>query len=242
MKTARVLLFVAASAALAASASAQPRPSSTARPSTTGTQPATRPSAEAPTRPSGTQPRPATGDTRAPAPVTTGTAGRVSAAALPNDYRLSIGDKLRVEVYREPQLSQSVEVRPDGKITLPLVGDVTASGTTPRELADTLTERLREYVTTPVVTVIVAEATPPAVYVMGEVNAPGMQPLRTPTTVLQALAMAGGFKEFANTKKIKILRRGEDGAVETLTFNYKDAVEARRDPLYLKAGDTVIVP
>jgi polysaccharide export outer membrane protein len=188
------------------------------------------------------QSRPASGQgtTGSTAPATAGTNGR--ATALPEDYRLAIGDKLRIEVYREPQLSQSVEVRPDGKITLPLVGDVSASGATPRELADTLTERLREYVTTPVVTVIVAEATPPAVYIMGEVNAPGMQPLRTPTTVLQALAMAGGFKEFANTKKIRILRRGTNGAVETLVFNYKEAVQAQREPLFLKAGDTVIVP
>lgn len=224
MKTARALLLITASALLAGDVAAQPRPAP-ARP-------------QAPS--SATQPRPATGDTRAPSPSATATAGR--AAALPGDYRLSIGDKLRIEVYREPQLSQSVEVRPDGKITLPLVGDVAASGATPRELADTLTERLREYVTTPVVTVIVAEATPPAVYVMGEVNSPGMQPLRTPTTVLQALAVAGGFREFANTKKIRILRRDSNGAVQTLMFNYKDAVRGEQRPMFLQPGDTVIVP
>jgi polysaccharide export outer membrane protein len=189
---------------------------------------------------SATQPRPATGDGRT-TPETSGTAGR-AAASVPADYRLSLGDKLRIEVYREPQLSQSVEVRPDGKITLPLVGDIAAAGSTPKELADRLTEQLREYVTTPVVTVIVAEATPPTVYVMGEVNSPGMQPVRTPTTVLQALAVAGGFKEFANTKKIRILRRGANGALQTIEFNYKEAVRGEQRPMFLQPGDTVIVP
>ncbi|HXH06372.1 MAG TPA: polysaccharide biosynthesis/export family protein [Vicinamibacterales bacterium] len=157
------------------------------------------------------------------------------------DYRLAIGDKLRVEVYREPQLSQSVEVRPDGKITMPLVGDIAAAGLTTNELAGALTQRLRDYLTNPVVTVAVVEATPPYVYVVGEVNNPGAIPLRTPLTVLQALAMAGGFKDFANTKKIRILRRGARG-VETIPFNYKEAIEGRGRPIPLQPGDTIVVP
>jgi polysaccharide export outer membrane protein len=161
--------------------------------------------------------------------------------AISSDYVLTIGDKLRVEVYREPQLSQSVEVRPDGKVTLPLVGDVSAAGITPAKLGESLSEKLRAYLTNPVVTVIVAEATPPAVYVMGEVNSPGMLPLRAPLNVMQALAMAGGFKEFANTKNIRILRRGASG-IETIRFNYKEAVESGKRPVVLQAGDTVVVP
>jgi polysaccharide export outer membrane protein len=157
-----------------------------------------------------------------------------------NDYVLTIGDKLRVEVYREPQLSQSVEVRPDGKVTLPLVGDIAAAGITPKKLGETLSNKLKEYLTNPVVTVIVAEATPPAVYVMGEVNTPGALPLRGQLNVLQALAMAGGFKEFADTKNIRILRRGANG-VETIRFNYKDAIDGIGRPLMLQAGDTVVV-
>jgi polysaccharide export outer membrane protein len=157
------------------------------------------------------------------------------------DYQLAVGDKLRIEVYRETQLSQSVEIRPDGKITLPMVGDVSAAGVTPRELGATLTERLREYLTNPVVTVIVAEATPPFVYVLGEVAAPGALPMRTPMTVLQALAMAGGFKEFAHRNDIRILRRTSTG-VDTIRFNYKEAIEAPGRPMMLQAGDTVIVP
>jgi polysaccharide export outer membrane protein len=152
------------------------------------------------------------------------------------------GDKLRIEVYRDPQLSQSLQIRPDGRITLPLIGDVPAAGATPRELASTLTERLREYLTTPVVTVIVAEANPPMVYVMGEVNSPGGQPMPEPTTVLQALAVAGGFKDFANPKKIRILRKMANGRIQTIHFNYKEAVESTDRPMFLQAGDTVIVP
>jgi polysaccharide export outer membrane protein len=169
-------------------------------------------------------------------------AARGNGTAVSKDYRLVVGDKLRIEVYKDPQLSQSLEIRPDGKITLPLVGDITAAGATPIQLANTLTERLREYVTTPVVTVIVAEANPPMVYVMGEVNQPGAQPLREPISVLQALAVAGGFKDFANTRRIRILRKSPNGSVQTINFNYKEAVESAAPPLFLQPGDTVIVP
>jgi polysaccharide export outer membrane protein len=158
------------------------------------------------------------------------------------DYRLVAGDKLRIEVYKEPQLSQSVQIRPDGKITLPLVGDVLAAGVTPQELTKTLTERLREFVTAPAVTVIVAETIPPVIYVMGEVTKPGSMPITGPMTVVQALAVAGGFKEFANPKKIRILRKGSNGTVQTIDFDYRDAIASPDRPLLLQPGDTVIVP
>ena len=165
-----------------------------------------------------------------------------AAAATTADYRMVPGDKLRIEVYKDTQLSQSLQIRPDGKITLPLIGDVPAAGVTPRELAGTLTERLKEFLTAPVVTVIVAEAVPPMIYVLGEVNSPGAQPLSTPVTVLQALSVAGGFKDFANPKKIRILRKKPDGSILTLNFNYKDAIQSTGAPMMLQAGDTVIVP
>lgn len=169
-------------------------------------------------------------------------AGNTNGAVDPAEYRLVPGDKLRIEVYKDEQLSQSLEIRPDGKITLPLVGDVPAAGATPRELAATLTQRLREYVTTPVVTVIVSEATPPMIYVMGEVNTPGAQPFRGTVTVLQALAVAGGFKEFANPRRIRILRKNANGTIDTFNFNYRDAVDRADRPVLLQPGDTVIVP
>lgn len=187
----------------------------------------------------------------APRPAVTPTAPRTttarSAAASTvrpwneQEYRLGPGDKLRVEVYREPQLSQSLQIRPDGKITLPLVGDVQAAGRSSVELRDELTASLKEYVTNPVVTVIVVEATAAQIYVMGEVTNPGVQVLQGPITALQALAQAGGFKEFADTGDIRILRKGNTGIL-TIDFNYKDAIRGRAEPLYLQPGDTIVVP
>jgi polysaccharide export outer membrane protein len=160
-----------------------------------------------------------------------------------DDYRLGPGDKLRIEVYKDPQLSQSVQVRPDGKVTLPLVGDLDASTKTPIELRDAIAVALKEYVTNPTVTVIVVEALASQVYVMGEVTHPGTMQLHGPTTILQALAMAGGFKEFANTKDVKVLRpRDGSTSVETIRFNYKDVINGDAKPFYLRPGDTVIVP
>lgn len=163
------------------------------------------------------------------------------APALDPDYRLGPGDKLRVEVYKDPQLSQSVQVRPDGKITLPLVGDVEAAGRTPMELRDSLSRSLKEYMNNPVVTVIVVEATAATAYVVGEVAKPGAVKLDGPVTVLQAIALAGGLKDFANEKNIRILRKNTAG-LQTIAFNYREAIRGRGAPLYLRPGDTVVVP
>jgi polysaccharide export outer membrane protein len=185
-------------------------------------------------------------------PGTTGTTGtNGTATSVPSrpafaradmpDYRISPGDKLRIEVYRDQQLSQSLQVRPDGKITLPLLGDLQASGLTPIELRDQVATSLKEYVTNPVVTVIVTEAVAPTVFVMGEVNNPGSIAMQGPMSVMQALAMAGGFKDFANTKNIRILRHSKRGT-QTLPFNYKDALKGEGEMVMLAPGDTVIVP
>ena len=164
-----------------------------------------------------------------------------AAPALVDDYRLGAGDKLRIEVYKDAQLSQSVQIRPDGKITLPLIGDLDATNRTPIELRDTITKSLKEYMTNPVVTVIVVEATAATAYVMGEVYHPGAVNLQAPITILQALALAGGLKDFADAKNIKILRKTSTG-VQTIAFNYKDAVKSPGAPIYLRPGDTVVVP
>jgi polysaccharide export outer membrane protein len=157
------------------------------------------------------------------------------------DYRLVPGDKLRIEVYKDAQLSQSLQVRPDGKITLPLLGDLHVAGRTPTELRDQITTQLREYVTNPTVTVIVVETVAPTVYVMGEVNKPGSIAMPGPMNVMEALAMAGGFKDFANTKNIRILRKAGRG-VQTIGFNYKDAAKGAAETVMLAPGDTIIVP
>jgi polysaccharide export outer membrane protein len=164
------------------------------------------------------------------------------ASAMATDYRLVSGDKLRIEVYKDPQLTQSLQIRPDGKITLPLLGDIVASGKTSLELRESIAASLKEYITNPVVTVIVVETVPQQIHVMGEVNAPGPQSLAGPLSILQALAAAGGFKDFAKTKDIKILRKSATGISTTIRFNYKDAVQSGSAPLMLQPGDVVIVP
>jgi polysaccharide biosynthesis/export protein len=161
-------------------------------------------------------------------------------APFDEEYRLGPGDKLRIEVYKDAQLSQSAQIRPDGKITLPLIGDLEATGRTPLELRDSIARQLKEYMTNPVVTVIVVEASAATAYVMGEVNHPGAVTLQGPLTVLQALAIAGGLKDFANIKNIRILRRSPAG-VQTIAFNYKEAIRGAV-PVYLRSGDTVVVP
>lgn len=191
--------------------------------------------------------------TTTPAPVgTSGTAAaeantRAAAAVTgirpwnQQDYRLGPGDKLRVEVYGEPQLSQALQVRPDGKITLTLVGDVMAAGRTPIELRDSLITALKSYVNNPAVTVIVQDAIANQIDVVGEVSTPGQQVLMGPVTVLQAVARAGGPKEFAKTGSVYVLRKTAKG-VQRIDANYKDAVKGKVDPMVLQPGDTVVVP
>jgi polysaccharide export outer membrane protein len=177
-------------------------------------------------------------------PATVGTSGRTASApvatppaATSTDYRLVNGDKLRIEVYKDPQLSQSLQIRPDGKITLPLLGDMVASGKTSAELRDSITTALKTYISNPTVTVIVTETVPPVFYVQGEVKSPGAFPLNGQMDVIQALALAGGFLDFANTKNI-VVRRG----TENIRFNYKEAIKSDHKPMYLKPGDVIIVP
>jgi polysaccharide export outer membrane protein len=168
-----------------------------------------------------------------PAPATS--------ASVPADYRLVVGDKLRIEVYKDAQVSQSLQIRPDGKITLPLVGDIPAAGSTPTALQDSITKSLKEYITNPVVTVIVVEAQPQTISVIGEVNGPGTHVIKAQTSVIEALAMAGGFKDFANTKNIIIQRPSQNG-IKTIKFNYKEAIRSEAVPMYVQPGDVIIVP
>lgn len=209
-----------------------------ARPAPSGVPPAPVAQPPADTPPPAPGASSAAPSTAAPAGVRTG----VAAGSPATDYRLVPGDKLRIEVYRDAQLSQSLQVRPDGKITLPLIGDVPAEGRTSNELRDALVTSLKEYNTNPVVTVIVVETIPPVFYVMGEVNSPGTYPIKGQVSSLQALAMAGGFKDFANTKNISVLRKRGSGIQQTLKFNYKDALKGKGETIYLQPGDTIIVP
>ena len=201
----------------------------TARAQTSSTVPASLPAAAPSARPS-----PSTGRAAAPAEA------RVPGAP---EYRIGRGDKLRIDVYKEADLSNQLQVRPDGRITLPLIGDLQAAGQTPMQLQQHVTEQLKAYVANPVVTVMVTDVADRVVYVLGEVAQPGAVPLKGTMTVLQALAVAGGFKEFANSRNIRILRRsGNPEKVETIPFNYKDAIKDDSQAVYLVEGDTVVVP
>jgi polysaccharide export outer membrane protein len=194
-------------------------------------------------------PAPAPSHATAPAPPRTAAAVpattpvRTASNANQPEYRIGGGDKLQINVYKESDLTQALQVRPDGRITLPLIGDLAAAGQTPMQLQRKLTESLREFVSNPVVTVMVVEVADRVVYVMGEVNTPGAVPLKGSMTVLQALAVAGGFKDFANKGGIKVLRKtpGSD-RVETIPFSYKDALRTDAPVFYLVEGDTVVVP
>ena len=165
-----------------------------------------------------------------------------AATADPN-YVIGAQDVLDINVWKEPDVSRVVPVRPDGKISLPLLNDVQAAGLTPDQLAAKVTEDLKKYVTNPQVTVIVTAINSQRVYILGEVTRPGAFPLLPGMTVLQALSSAGGFTQFAKVKNI-FVRRLQDGKESKYLFNYKDVINGKRpeQDILLKAGDTIVVP
>ena len=170
--------------------------------------------------------------------------GNLGANLRDEDYVIGPEDVLAINVWHETELSRSVPVRLDGKISLPLVGDLKASGLTPRELEAELAKGLDAYIHKPQVTVIVQEVNSHKFYVLGEVQRPGSYPLSPKMTVLSALAIAGGFRDFAKVNQIYLLRPSPDGTRSHIRFDYKAAVKGSNSyrDLELKAGDTVVVP
>ncbi|CAG0959806.1 Polysialic acid transport protein KpsD [Myxococcaceae bacterium] len=159
-------------------------------------------------------------------------------------YVIGPSDLLQVTVWKNPELSlDQVPVRPDGRISVPLANDVQAAGLTTDELKQVLTEKLAEYVTAPDVTVVVLQVNSRRVYVLGEVNRPGPVSLATDTRVLDAISSAGGFSTFADRDRVKVIRRGQAGAVTEYRFSYSDFVEGTVDNanMLLENGDTVVV-
>jgi polysaccharide export outer membrane protein len=153
------------------------------------------------------------------------------------------GDVLQILVWKEPELTREVSVRLDGRITLPLLGDVVAAGRTPADLGAELTRHLTRFLEAPVVTVAVAQANSTRFFVLGQVKTPGAYPLSGRTTVIQALALAGGFTEFAKTDRILIIR-DDPGMRVPLTVNFKK-LEGDNDlgqNVLLRPGDTIVVP
>jgi polysaccharide export outer membrane protein len=167
------------------------------------------------------------------------------AAAATTDPAYIIGpeDVIDINVWKEPDMTRVVPVRPDGKISLPLINDVQAAGSTPQQLAAAVTEKLRKFLTEPQVTVIVTQINSQRVFVVGEVLRAGAFPLIPGMTVLQALASAGGFTTFADMKKIHVMRLVNGKHVE-MPFNYREVLKGDNPEqnIKLEPGDTVVVP
>lgn len=167
---------------------------------------------------------------------------RATSAVVTPQYTIGSGDVLNIQVWKEKDLSQTVVVRPDGKISLPLLGEVYVVGKEPSQLEELIQTRLQTMVVQPRVTVTVAEIHSRMVYITGEITRPGAYPLNTPITVLQLIAQAGGLTEFASKKKIHVLRAG--GPAGGIWVNYKSLLQGS-DPnrnLQLNPGDTVVIP
>lgn len=162
------------------------------------------------------------------------------ATASPDQYRIGPEDVLNIHVWREEALSRTVPVRLDGKISMPLLDDIQAAGTTPLELKDIITDRLREYIDDPIVTVIVTEHNNFKVFVSGQVRTPGVYRLRSRGTLLQIIPMSGGFTDWANQKKI-LLIRNHNGREERSTINYTKLLDTGSD-VELRPGDVIVVP
>jgi len=164
-------------------------------------------------------------------------------AANDPDYKIGPQDVLIINVWKETDVSREVPVRPDGKISLPLLNDVDAAGLTPMQLANSLTESLKKFISSPQVTVIVKEINSRRVYVIGEVVRAGTFPLLPKMTVLQIVSSCGGFTQFANPKKIYVLRT-KDGKQTKIPFNYKEVISGKNtgQNIELQPGDTVVVP
>jgi polysaccharide biosynthesis/export protein len=171
------------------------------------------------------------------------TATSVAAAVHAPDYIIGPFDVLEVVFWRDKDLSAEVIVRPDGKISLPLLNEIEAGGLTPEQLRGRILERARRYIEAPTAAVIVKEINSRRVFIMGEVVKPGTYPLAGPTTLLQLIATAGGMREFADTEHIVVMRTVA-GRPERLRFNYKAILKGKdlTQNVELTAGDTVIVP
>jgi polysaccharide export outer membrane protein len=163
-------------------------------------------------------------------------------AADPN-YAIGPEDVLTIDVWKEPEISRTVPVRRDGKISLPLLNDVQAAGLTPTQLSSEIAGKLLATVVNPQVTVIVAQMSSQRIYILGQVTRGGAYPLVPDMTAVQALSIAGGFTPFANLKKIYVMR-SENGQDKVFPLNYKDVVSGRKPQqnIHLKAGDTIVVP
>ena len=161
-----------------------------------------------------------------------------------NNYIIGPGDMLAVNVWKEPEISRTLPVRPDGNISLPLAGDLVANGRTPAQLQNDIRQQLLTYFSDPEVTVVVQEAKSHKFNIVGEIEKPGSYVMSNPMTVLDAIAVAGGLRDFAKATKIYVLRVNADGSRTKLPFNYKQVIKgnALQDNVELEPSDTIVVP
>lgn len=166
------------------------------------------------------------------------------AAAVPDDFVIGSEDVLGVVFWREPDISGDVTVRPDGRITLPVIGEMQAAGLSPQALQKAVAAAASKYLTDPNVAVIVRTINSRRIFVTGRVISPGTHLLRGPLNVIQAIALAGGLTEYADAKNITVLRQGADGATQRHRFNYRDVAKGKNldQNILLLPGDTVVVP
>jgi polysaccharide export outer membrane protein len=182
----------------------------------------------------------------APAPATPAAPVAVPSATKPHNDSFVIGndDVLAINVWKEPDISRSIPVRSDGKISLPLVGEVQAAGQTPLKLEQEIAAKLQNYISQPEVTVIVQQINSQKYNVLGQVAHPGTFVIANSPTVLDALALAGGFRDFAKQKAIYVLRQNADGTQARIPFNYKEVVKGKNPEqnVRIQPRDTVVVP
>jgi polysaccharide export outer membrane protein len=171
-------------------------------------------------------------------------AGHPAAGSRDAEYVIGPADVVAVTVWKEPDISRTLPVRPDGKISLPLVGELQASGLTASKLQDVITQKLKDYIENPQVNVVVQEVKSRSFNIVGKVSKTGSFELAKPTSVLDAIALAGGFQDFAKVSKIYVLRRMPDGSQKMLPFNYKQVIKGKQlnQNIELQSGDTVVVP
>ena len=167
-----------------------------------------------------------------------------SQSASSAEFVIGSGDVLAINVWKEAEMSKVVPVRSDGRISMPLIGEIQSSGRTPRQLEADITKRLKDYVADPSVTVVVQEIKSQKINVLGMVARPGSYVITNSPTVLDAIALAGGFRDFAKQKSIYVLRQNADGTQARLPFNYKEVIKGANPAqnVKLQPQDTVVVP
>lgn len=181
-------------------------------------------------------------------PVTVASLGQTvsvpAGKAHDNSFVIGANDVLAISVWKEPDISRSLPVRSDGKISLPLAGEVQAAGLTPLKLEQDIASKLKDYISEPEVTVIVQQINSQKFNVLGMVSRPGSYSLTGSSTVLDAIALAGGFRDFAKQKSIYVLRQNSNGTESRLPFNYKDVIKGKNvaQNVKLQPNDTIVVP